>query len=77
MLRFDRQLGSDKYVLGRVSKLIPDKHERVRTVIICLRNNRKGAREGPRTCKAGTCELQVAVQRLVVILPVEDQNQSQ
>ena len=40
----------------------------VRTVVVEIRDRRKAARESRGTCKAGLVEMEVAVQRLVVIL---------
>ena len=44
----------------------------MRTVTVATRDKRKGQRERPNTCKAGLTEMKLAIQRLVVLLPVEE-----
>ena len=69
LLKYDRQLGGAKYRLCRVAQLKPDLHGVVRTVVVELRDRKRGVRERREDCRAGLVEMEVAVQRLVVILP--------
>ena len=72
LLRYDRKLGKDKYRLCKVSEVKPDIHGVVRTVVVSMRDRRKAVREARDICRAGLMELEVAVQRIVVILPREE-----
>ena len=69
LLKYDKQYGKDKFRLCRVARVFPDAHDRVRTVMVELRDRRKAAREGRGVNRAGLVEMEVAVQRLVVLLP--------
>ena len=72
LVRYERGFGADRYKLGRVSQVNPDSKGDVRSVVVQVRDKRKGAREGVSTCKAGLVEMQLAVQRIVVLLPQEE-----
>ena len=73
LLKYEKALGSSKYRLARISQVHPDKHGKVRTVTIRLRNLRKARAESATNNRAGTTEMIVAVQRLVVILPIGEE----
>ena len=71
LLRNEKHFGKGDYRLARVLRLIKDDDMHVRTVIIGTRNRR--GRESAKECKKGLVESIMAVQRLVTILPVEEQ----
>ena len=71
LLRNEKHFGRGNYRLARVLKLIPDSDLQVRTVLIGLRDRR--GREKTTTCKKGLVEMVMAVQRLVTLLPIEEQ----
>ena len=73
LLRYQAKFSRQKYRLARVTALHPDGCGRVRTVTVGLRNRAKAVGEAPEECRAGLTSLKVPVQRLVVILPWEEQ----
>ena len=54
-------------------KVREDAHGVVRTVVIGFRNRRVAAREPPGACRAGLVEMEAPVQRLILILPAQEQ----
>ena len=72
LLKYEQQLGKDKYRVAKVVSIHPDVHNKVRTVTIALRNLKKSRKEGPTQFRAPQIEMTVGVQRLVVLLPVEE-----
>ena len=71
LLRTEKHFGKGNYRLARVLKLVPDTDSQVRTVVIGTRDRR--GRERADSCKKGLVESIMAVQRLVTLLPVEEQ----
>ena len=72
-LKHDRQF-KDHFCPARTVQLLPDSKGMVRYVIVTLRDNKTGPGGRISNQQAGQLlELTVAVQRLHVILPVEDQ----
>ena len=65
-------LGPGSYRLGRIGEVHPDVHGVVRTLTVEVRNRRRARGEGLAVCKAGVEKIQVPVQRVAVILPVEE-----
>ena len=66
------KLGPGSFRLARIDEVHPDVHGVVRTVTVLLRNRRRGRGERWNVCK-GELERQVMpVQRLAVLLPVEE-----
>ena len=69
LIKYEQSLGSDRYRLGRIGEVHPDMHGKVRTVTVMTRDRRKASREKAGVCRAGLTQIQLPVQRLVVILP--------
>ena len=72
LVKYEKGFGKEKYRLGKVKETQVDRQGLVRTVVVQVRDKRKGIREGLRSCKAGLVDMNLAVQRLVVLLPVEE-----
>ena len=70
MLKSDQKFGMEKYCLARVTATHPDRHSRVRTVTVTVRDLRKARGERNNQLKPANVEMEVGVQRLVVLLPV-------
>ena len=75
LVRYAAKYGRDGFGLARIVDLHPDRHGVVRTVTVWLRNRRQAGREPAETCGRGVVKLVTPVQRLVTILPAEDQPQ--
>ena len=73
LVRYVAKYGRDAFRLGRIVRLHPDQHGRVRTVSLWLRNRARAPRERAERCGQGVTELKAPVQRLVLILPAEEQ----
>ena len=73
MLRYDSKYGQDRYRLARVVETYPDVHGTVRSVKIAVRDRRGLSREPPEACRTLRDHMQVGIQRLVVLLPAEEQ----
>ena len=73
MVKSEHKYAKDRYKLGRVMETHPDTHDVVRTVSVGARNNHKGAREKTLQCKAGLSISLVPVQKIVIILPSNEQ----
>ena len=73
LVKYDQKVGNDKFRLARIAQTLPDVHGKVRTVLVEMRNRRKASREKAEVCKAGLLQVRLPVQRLVVILPVEEE----
>ena len=69
LVKYQQQVSKDRFHLGRVLRTIPDQHQRVRTVIVGVRDRRKAVRERREVCRSGIVEMTLPIQRLVVILP--------
>ena len=63
----------NKYRLGRVLELHPDARGKVRVVTVGVRNKQRAIGEPHDVCTAGLRTFQAPVQRLVVVLPAEEQ----
>ena len=72
LLHYDSKIHSH-YRLARVVETFPDKHGVVRTVKIVIRDRRGTAKEPTYTYKTKKDAMRVGVQRIVTILPVEEQ----
>ena len=75
LVRYVAKYGRDAFRLARIVRLHPDRHGIVRTVTVWLRNRARAPRESAEECGQGVVELKTPVQRLVLILPAEDQPQ--
>ena len=73
LLRYVARYGRDRFRLARVLELVQGRDGLVRTVVVGLRNQRRGAREPATENRAGLTVLRTAVQRLVMVLPGSDQ----
>ena len=65
LIKAEKKFGKAQFRLGKVEKTLPDSHGTVRTVIVSTRNRRQGVRQG-------RVDSEIGVQRLVVILPVQE-----
>ena len=72
LLKYERSMGEDKFRLAKIESVKEDRHGRVRTVQVLVRDRRRAIREKVEACRAGLVAMEVAVQRLVVILPREE-----
>ena len=72
LVRYQQQLGKDRFRLGKVTELHPDKHGAVRTVTVGLRDQKKSRREQTNQAKTSQTTMTLAVQRLVVLLPADE-----
>ena len=73
LVKYCVKFGKDRFRLARVLETREDAHGVVRTVVIGVRNRRVAVREPPGTCKAGLMEMEAPVQRLVLVLPAQEQ----
>ena len=71
LLKFDSKISKCRFRLARVVKVHPDDSGVVRTVTICLRQ--RHVKEQPLPYRTKKTEFAVTVQRLVVIIPIEEQ----
>ena len=72
MLQYQQKLTKDKHRLAKVVATHPDAHGVVRTVTVALRDLRKSQKEARNQAKAPQTDMVVGVQRLVVLLPIEE-----
>ena len=72
LLRSDKKWGPGDFRIARVTEATPDRRGHVRTVRICMRDRARGRGEPLDRVQAGTTDIPMAVQRLVVILPVDE-----
>ena len=72
LLRYEQQVGKDKFRIGKITQVHPDNHGVVRTVTVSLRDLRKTRREARNDSTAPQTDLIVGIQRLVVLLPIEE-----
>ena len=72
LLRYEQQVGKDKFRLGKITQVHPDRHGLVRTVTVSLRDLKKARKEKRNEVKAPQTAMTVGIQRLVVLLPVEE-----
>ena len=73
LVQYAARFARDRYRLARVLRLLPGRDGVVRTVLVGMRNARKGAREPRDQSSAGLSLLKMPVQRLVMILPGSEQ----
>ena len=73
LVQYAARFARDRYRLGRVLKLLPGRDGLIRTVLVGMRNARKGAREPQGHCATGLTTLRMPVQRLVMVLPGAEQ----
>ena len=71
LLRYVQQLGKDKFRVAIINAVHPDNHGFVRTVTVGLRDNRKSRREKWYEAKTPQTQMTVGIQRLGVLLPVD------
>ena len=62
--------------MARIVQTFPDIHGNVRTVKIAVRDRRGTARESQTACNTCKDTMKVGIQRLVTLLPVEEQDPS-
>ena len=72
MLKTEKKWGPGEYRLARVVEASPDRRGHVRTVKIAMRDRARGRGEPLDRLRGGTTTIQMAVQRLAVILPVDE-----
>ena len=72
LLKYDKKLGKPDFRLAKVVRTMPDEDGVVRTVEIAMRSRRGRSREKPGVCLLPMEKATMAVQRLVVLLPVEE-----
>ena len=73
LLKYEAKFSKDRYRLAKVVRIHPDAAGVVRTVTVGMRPRHVGDKVLPYKPKP-LYEFEVAVQRLVVILPKEEQN---
>ena len=73
LLKYDSKYSQARYRLARVMQTFPDHHGVVRTVEIAVRDRRGLQNEPIKKCRTAKDLMRVGVQRLVVILPKEEQ----
>ena len=72
LLQYEQQLGKDTFRLEKLTTVHPDVNNVVHTVTVRLRNLRKVKREDSNNANAPQTTITVSIQRLVVLLPVEE-----
>ena len=75
LVKYEQKFGKDRFRLGRVAQVRRDEDGLVRTAWVGLRNLRRAIREEADVCRAGLTMMELPVQRLVLILPPEEQPQ--
>merc|ERR1711867_368702 len=75
LVRYESKYGKDRFRLARVVDVRRDEDGRVRTAWVGLRNLHRAVREEVDVCRAGLTMMELPVQRLVLILPPEEQPQ--
>ena len=73
LVRYEVKFGKDRFQLGRVVDTRRDGDGLVRTAWVGLRSLRRAIREPSDVCRAGLTMMELPVQRLVLILPPEEQ----
>ena len=73
LLKYDAKYSPARYRLARVAETYPDHHDVVRTARVCVRDRRGTNLEKPTDCSTRKDFIRVAVQQLVVLLPLEEQ----
>ena len=73
LVQYAQKYGKDRYRLGRVVDVRRDQDNLVRTAWVGLRNLRRAIREEADVCRAGLAFVELPVQRLVMVLPPEEQ----
>ena len=73
LLKYDSKFSEARYRLARVTEVFPDHHGVVRTVGVAVRDKRGLHRESQDVCRTTLDKMRIGVQRLVVILPMEEQ----
>ena len=72
MLKTEKKWGPGEYRLARVAEAAPDRRGHVRTVKITMRDRARGRGEPLDRLRSGTTTIPMAVQRLAVILPSDE-----
>ena len=72
LIKTEQKIGKGHYRLAKITDTIPDHHGRVRTVKVQVRSLRRARGEKAGELKAGTEVREIAIQRLVFILPAEE-----
>ena len=72
LLKTEHKLGKPEFRLARVIRTLPDEEGNVRTVELALHTRRGRSREPAERCRLPMEKVTMAVQRLAVILPVEE-----
>ena len=73
LLKYDSKMSKHRYRLARIEEVYPDHHGRVRTVKIAVRDLRGAQTEPHSRCNTRKDTMLVGVQRLVTLLPREEQ----
>ena len=69
MVQYTAKFARDRYRLARVMEIKKGRDGLVRSVLVGMRDQRKGAREPALQSRAGLSLLEMPVQRLIMILP--------
>ena len=72
LLKYQQQLTKDRFRIAKVSAVHPDRHGNVRTATVELRDLKRSKKESHNQITTPTVPMTVAVQRLVVLLPVDE-----
>ena len=75
LVRYESKYGKDRFRLARVVDVRRDEDGRVRTAWVGLRNLRRAVREEADVCREGLTMSELPIQRLVMILPPQEQPQ--
>ena len=72
LLQYKQKVANNTQRLAKVTEVHPDKYGAVRTVTVALRDLRRARTEKRTKAKAPQTQITVGVQRLVVLLPIEE-----
>ena len=75
MVKYEQKFGKDRFRLGRVANVRRGEDGLVRTAWVGLRALRRAIREPADVCRAGLTMVELPVQRLVLLLPADEQPQ--
>ena len=75
LVRYEQKYGKDRFRLARVFEVRRDVDGLVRTAWVGVRALKRAIREPEDVCRAGLTPMELPVQRLVMVLPAEEQPQ--
>ena len=76
-VRYDKKFSQPRYRLARIVKVLPDEHGIVRSCVVAMRPRREGETGDKKYKHKPAEELTLGVQRIAVLLPVEEQSASE